>query len=146
MSDRVELFDRYKLLQTFVIEQMSKPFSWGEHDCSIFALKALEIQLNKKIENPFIGKYKTITGAVKLLNKNGGMKAILARELPKYNVIKRETPKKAKRGDLVLFRQEGELVCGVVDLSGLGILIPSDEGLRNIYFRNVHIEEAWGID
>ncbi|HBO25044.1 MAG TPA: hypothetical protein DD649_19480 [Providencia sp.] len=77
---------------------MQKPFSWGEHDCCLFAancaIAVCEIDIAEKVR----GRYKTSAGALRVLKAEfGDLESGLSGF---FNEIE---PITASRGDIVMF-------------------------------------------
>lgn len=105
-----------------------KEFSWGEHDCCLFAADCCIALCGKDPAQAYRGTYTTATGAKRALTKNHG-----SIEAAFDAVFERVDTAFAQRGDVVVFESELGLTAGIqgvdgvvwsVSLNGLAILKP----------------------
>ncbi|MCG9534373.1 DUF6950 family protein [Providencia huaxiensis] len=88
---------------------MSRPFSWGEHDCCLFtadcALAVCGIDIAEKVR----GRYKTKSGAMRVLKSEfGDLESGLS------SFFTGIEPDKATRGDIVMFNGDEGKTLGVL--------------------------------
>ncbi|EOJ8666828.1 MULTISPECIES: DUF6950 family protein [Providencia] len=88
---------------------MSRPFSWGEHDCCLFAadcsLAVCGIDIAEKVR----GRYKTKSGAMRVLKSEfGDLESGLSSFFTEIE------PDKAIRGDIVMFNGDEGKTLGVL--------------------------------
>lgn len=88
---------------------MQKPFSWGEHDCCLFAADCVIALCDFDPCEKVRGRYKTRTGAMRVLKTEfGDIESALSNhflEIPVNQVI---------RGDIVMFDGDDGKTLGVI--------------------------------
>lgn len=86
-------------------------FSFGEHDCCLFAADWVLTCTGQDFAAPFRGRYATRAKAIAMLGARGGLEAVvtgaLGEALP--------TPFLAQRGDVVAVQTDEGLALGVCD-------------------------------
>jgi hypothetical protein len=85
-------------LHAFVTEHRSTPYQWGEHDCLLFAAKAVHALTGKDHRKKYRGKYSSFASAYAYMKK-------LGHDSPESLLDKLFDEKPvgfAQRGDLVL--------------------------------------------
>ncbi|HGJ5883655.1 DUF6950 family protein [Arsenophonus sp.] len=88
---------------------MSRPFSWGEHDCCLFAADCVIAVCNFDPCSEIRGRYRSKAGALRVLkNKFGNLQQGVSRF---FNAIPVE---QARRGDVVMFDGDEGLTLGVL--------------------------------
>lgn len=99
-----------------------RPFSWGEHDCCLFAADCAEAMTGESFAEKWRGTYDTETGAKKALLRGGGsLEKVLAKYLD-------EVPLKlAQRGDIAVVENAGTRCAGVI--YGGALWVPGETGL-----------------
>lgn len=115
-------------LTDFLKAAAARPFSWGEHDCLLFAADWVRRMTGVDCAAPHRGKYKTARGAAGVLRRMGVADAA---DVPDMFAPRHEVPALARRGDIVAVPAgaDGELCVGVVDDSGVHVAVVSPEGL-----------------
>lgn len=88
-------------LNKFISDNNKKPFTWGEHDCCLFAANAIREITGFDYAEELRGSYSTIKEAVVILNKIGGVKKLASSYLSEEI-----NPMMAQRGDLVLIETD----------------------------------------
>lgn len=122
------------LLSQYLKECKKKPFAWGEHDCILFAAKCIERLTGENLYHSYL-IYDNEAGAHGVVSSNGGLSEIVKKHLgPGHRDIM-----KARRGDLVMMKMNGETI-GVVDDSGENIACVSHDGLKRF-----PLKTAWRI-
>ncbi len=110
-----------RLLKTIQAAE-ERPFSWGQHDCCLFAADCAQAMCGEDFAAEFRGTYNTETGAKKALLRTGGsLERVLARFLDEVPV------KLARRGDIAVVESIGRRCAGV--LFGGAVLVPGESGL-----------------
>lgn len=117
------------------IIQANEPFAWGTNDCCMFAVRCVEVITGVDHGKKYRG-YKTGLGAMKRLNKYGGVEGIAIACLGEPKSIKL-----AKRGDVVMHNISDGLSLGIclgdkiagVDDDGI-VFLPVSAGIQ-----------AWGV-
>lgn len=105
----------------FLLSRARAPFEWGKHDCALFAADGIEAITGVDIAVDFRGRYRDEEGAMALIrNVTGGATVADAAAYcaEKHGMVERENAFFAQRGDLVVLRQDGRLVAGLVHLNG----------------------------
>lgn len=99
-----------------------RPFSWGEHDCCLFAADCAEAMTGESFAESWRGTYDSETGAKKALLRGGGsLEKVLAKYLD-------EVPLKlAQRGDIAVVENAGTRCAGVI--YGGALWVPGETGL-----------------
>ncbi|MBN6350438.1 hypothetical protein JZM10_03020 [Providencia rettgeri] len=88
---------------------MSRPFSWGEHDCCLFAADCALAVCGIDIAEKVRGRYKTKSGAMRVLKSEFGD---LESGLSSFFI--EIEPTKATRGDIVMFNGDEGKTLGVL--------------------------------
>ena len=111
-------------LNTFITESHTKSFTWGEHDCCLFAADAVKCMTDRDPAKAFRGKYSTELGAMRALKRYGQgdilstLNHIFGKSIPKLQ---------AQRGDIAYLETEQGPTAGIV--YGGNIIAPSTTGL-----------------
>ena len=127
-------------LHDFLVSREHTPFRYGVNDCCLFAADAVCVITGVDIAAEFRGQYKSQRGALTAIKRlTGGTTAAdavayAARDLEEC------APALARRGDLVLV-EEGELIAGIVHLSGTDVVVAGRDGLLRKPFTD--IKRAW---
>jgi hypothetical protein len=125
---------------TFIQENKNKPFIWGSWDCCKFS-NALIKQITGEDLIPKSLTWKDEESAMKAIKKYGGTLLKSIEKACKSKKVKEIPNAYMTKGDLVVYKEESELV-GISD--GMNILTPTDDciGVKN----NVDILKVWRID
>ena len=125
---------------TFIQENKNKPFIWGSWDCCKFS-NALIKHITGEDLIPKSLTWKDKESAMKAIKKYGGTLLKSIEKACKSKKIKDIPNAYMTKGDLVVYKEESELV-GISD--GMNILTPTDDciGVKN----NVDILKVWRID
>jgi hypothetical protein len=118
-----------------------RPFSWGEHDCALFACNVVNAMTGTDPAREFRGKYNTKAGSARLSISYGGI-GKLAEAIALQCGAPEIKPSLAQRGDVCLIDLgDGDEVIGVC----LGDKVASSTtvGLAFLPFRLV--TRAWGV-
>ena len=89
-------------LARFIESRRRRHFSWGKHDCCMFAADAAKVITGKDLAAEFRGRYRTALGAKRKINAYGGLREVLTAVLGEPKSILA-----ASRGDLVLIPADG---------------------------------------
>ncbi|HEV2324566.1 MAG TPA: hypothetical protein VGS10_11505 [Terracidiphilus sp.] len=129
----------------FLVSAASTHFVWGEFDCSLFAADGIKAITGVDIADDFRGKYSDQASAFALIKSVTGGSTVAdaaAYCAKKHGLTERVHPLMAQRGDLVVFHgQTGDLVAGLVHLSGRHIVAVGDKGLYR--FPISAVQRAW---
>jgi hypothetical protein len=131
---------------SFLSSRITLPFAYGSNDCSVFACDGVLALTGVDIAEDFRG-YSTAMGALRAIRKVTGGKTVAdaaAFSAHKYQLPELSHPLMARRGDLVLIEQSpGDLVMGLVHLSGSYVVAPGGTGLHRLQL--AEIKKAWSI-
>ncbi len=86
-----------------------RPFSWGEHDCALFAAGVVRELTGEDLAASFRGRYRSKAEAVAILGARGGLEAVATSALG----APLGTPALAQRGDVVLVQTDEGLALGI---------------------------------
>lgn len=122
-----------------------RSFEWGVQDCALFACDGLLAMTDVDPAEDFRGEYHDMVGAYRALQRfaGGGLletaEKICARH--KWPVI---TLGFVGRGDVVLFKQDGQDTLGLVDMTGRKVVAAGEKGLT--YYPLTVVERAWKVE
>lgn len=122
MTEMARRNDWPERLITAIEGAHGRPFSWGEHDCALFAANTVQAMTGQDFAVPFRGRYRTRLGALRKLYPFGGLEAYvdtlgLAEIRPAF----------ARRGDLALIDTEDGPALGIC--TGRTVTYPALDGL-----------------
>jgi hypothetical protein len=128
-----------------------KPFAWGAHDCCLFAANAIQAFTGTDIAADFRGKYTDKVSAFKAIQTiTGGTTVADAAAwcANKYGLVEHKLPLMAKRGDLVVMRQNApdvvdQLIVGIVHLNGSSLVTVGEGGAVRLSILSV--VRAWQV-
>ena len=105
-------------LSRYLLAARSRPFSYGKHDCCLFAAGAVFAITGVDIAEGFRGKYSSRAEAVKLIRQEAkSLRGLLASISKEYGLA--EVPvSQAQRGDIVLLRRPSDYSLGIIGLDG----------------------------
>jgi len=127
--------DWQKRLVTVIKAAEKRPFSWGQHDCCLFAADCVEAMCGEDFAAEFRGNYNSETGAKKALLRGGGsLERVLARFLDEVN------PSLIQRGDVAVVENAGRRCAGV--FYGGSVWVPGDNGLVSL---RGNLLSAWRV-
>lgn len=125
-------------LNDFLESRRNEPFAWGVNDCVTLAADAMESIYGVDPMWSFRGAYRDRKSALLLMARNGG----LGRMVEALGVFREVRPSFAKRGDLVLIKDEtGEETLRVA--VGGGFVGPGEFGLS--FVERVVIIKAFSL-
>ena len=113
-----------KSLNDCIEAALVRPFCWGENDCCLFAADAIRALTGRDPAGDYRRRYASAAQAAKLLQRLGGIEAI-----PGTAGFEEVAVAFARRGDVVLAENDGNLLLGVVDMTGRRIAVPGAQGL-----------------
>jgi len=67
-------------LMNFVEKNLGRPFTWGQCDCSTFALEVIDAAFDTALADKIKGKYRTEKGAIKFRRRSWGSFVNLLKE------------------------------------------------------------------
>lgn len=104
---------------------IERPFSWGKHDCCLFAADCAQAMCGDDYAADWRGTYDNELGAKKAILRGGGsLEKVFARYLDEVPV------KLAQRGDIAIVENGGAKCAGVV-YSG-SVWVPGENGLVSL--------------
>ena len=136
--------DRYEKLADYIYKSQKKIFKYGDMDCAIFTVGAVDAQLGTKLNSKLFGKYKDLKSGIhkiKEIAKGGYLKAI--QKICKDNKFKEISPGYAQRGDVCMMKDNGKTIMGVIGLNNKPIFITKELGI--IELENNVIQKVWRI-
>lgn len=114
--------DWNKRLLTVIKAAEKRPFSWGEHDCCLFAADCAKAMCGEDFAAEFRGTYNSATGAKKALLRAGGtLEKVLGKYLDEVPVAL------AQRGDVAVVENSAGKCAGVI--YGGAVWAPGESGL-----------------
>ncbi len=126
-------------LHEFFQQREGQPFAWGVNDCCLFPADAILAMTGVDLAEDFRGRYTDEASAFALIAEiTGGSTVADAAawcaakfELPEW-VDGEGVPRPlfAQRGDLVVVKDAGRLIAGVVALTGRHVRTVGEEGLK----------------
>ncbi len=117
-------------------QAMHKPFSWGEHDCCLFAADCAIAVCGVDIAEKARGRYKTKSGAMRVL------KAVFGDlETDLSGFFQEIAPNDAIRGDIVMFNGDDGKTLGVLWANKIWAV--TDDGARPVNFQPI---KAWRVE
>jgi hypothetical protein len=131
----------------FLVDNSKTPFAWGTRDCALFAADAVESITGVDIASEFRGKYTTQLGAMRTIRQITGGTTVAdaaAHCANKHGLTEHTHPLVAKRGDLVVIDNGGDLIAGVVHLNGRYVVSVNENGLITLPITN--IVRSWSLD
>lgn len=135
MGDQMRLSHWDVTLAAEIAKAQRATFAWGRHDCATWAFAVRRALTGEDIW-PFAGQYRSLSGAKRLLRRNGGDMAGLGRQL-----LGKPLP-------AILLAQRGDIVLGGDD-PAMGICVGADAafllkaGLTFLPLRTCHM--AWRV-
>ena len=131
----------------FLRERAKTPFAWGANDCALFAADGILAMTGVDIAADFRGQYSDQAAAFALIKRVTGGETIAdaaAWCARKHGLAEWKAPLLAQRGDLVVFEGPGgELVAGLVHLSGAHIAAVGERGLYR--FSITAAKRSWHV-
>ncbi|GFD85102.1 DUF6950 family protein [Alteromonas sp. KUL150] len=124
-------------LTDFVKSKKHTPFEWGVNDCCLFVADMALAITGVDPAATFRGKYKSELGAMKQLKKQGfdSVEAVLTHAFGS-TVSRLEV----RRGDVVLFENDGRDIAGVMFGE---VLAPGEYGIET--FSPLLIKNVWRV-
>jgi hypothetical protein len=121
------------LLDKFFLENMKRPFVWGEWDCGLFAAGAIQVMTGVDLAEPYRGRYSDEAGARALGSAESIAESIGLQECP---------PNFAHRGDLVLLSNTPDPCLGILGMDGRAVMV-TDNGLT--FLKRTRILRSWHV-
>jgi len=85
----------------FIESKKLLPFSWGTHDCIMFATAVIEAITGNDPARTWRGQYATALGAARIFKKFGGFEEMICKVAADHG-FQEQSLSLAQRGDLVL--------------------------------------------
>jgi hypothetical protein len=130
----------------FLKQAKSAPFKWGSNDCCLFAANAVLAITGADLADDFRGKYTDEASAFALIKTVTGGTTVAdaaAYCAKKHNLTEYTHPLMAKRADLVVISNAGNLIAGVVHLNGREVVSVNDQGIVRLPITS--ITRSWSI-
>ena len=141
-----------RTFDSFLRERAKMPFAWGQNDCALFAADAILANTGTDVATDFRGKYTTQLGALRTIQQVTGGTSVAdaaAYCANKHGLVEHTHPLMAKRGDLVIIENAGNLIAGVVHLNGYHAISVSETGLVRLPVADLNgkpnVVRAWSI-
>jgi hypothetical protein len=143
---------RTRTFDPFLRERAQMPFAWGSNDCALFAADAILANTGTDVADDFRGKYTTQLGAIRTIQQVTGGTTVAdaaAYCATKHGLVEHTHPLMAKRGDLVVIENDGNLIAAVVHLNGYHAVSVSETGLVRLPIADhngkPNVVRAWSI-
>jgi hypothetical protein len=139
-------------LDAYLRDAATKPFAWGTTDCCLFAADAVLAMTGVDIADDFRGKYGTQAEALALIKTVTGGTTVtdaIVHCATKFGLMEwlkadgSPCPLMAKRGDLCAVLNDGNIIAGVIELSGRYVACQGDAGLIRLQLSA--IQRAWHV-
>lgn len=132
----------------FLVERASTPFTWGLHDCALFAADGILAMTGIDIAAEFRDQYTDEASAMATITKITGVENPTVADAAAYCANRHglrewRYPLMARRGDLVVVEDSGRLIAGLVHLSGRHVVAAGEDGLMRLPITS--IKRAWHV-
>lgn len=135
----------------FLLARAAAPFQWGTQDCCLFPADAIEAFTGVDIAADFRGQYgceESAFALIRCVTGKGEDPATAVADAAEYCAAKHGLPEWhaplfARRGDLVVLRDGGRLIAGIVHLNGRHAITVGEHGLRRLPLSA--IARAWQV-
>lgn len=117
------LHDWQERLAALVSERMHTPFSWGTHDCALFAADGVRAVTGTDPAAGLRGTYDTAAAAARVVQLHAGLAGLAAAALGEE-----VSPQQARAGDVGLVLQAGGRECLAI-WTGMAWHVPGEAGL-----------------
>lgn len=117
------------LLNTHIENHLNRAQKWGQVDCFMFACSWVNIATGIDPAKEYHTRYKTKTGAYRLIKSfEGGLLSEAEKLFSGLGMVE-VIPTMARRGDIALVPGNKDDAFGIVDLSGLRVAVQGKNGL-----------------
>lgn len=140
-------------LHDFLMQRAEAPFAWGVNDCCLFAADAVMAMTGVDPAAEFRGKYSDGPSALRAIGDVCAGRSVadaVAHCMQRVRAPELANPLFARRGDLVLVEDDlipasglGNLIAGIVHLSGRHVAVVGENGLKRVSIRAAR--RAWRI-
>ena len=113
------------LLHKFLTKNRDREFGWGTWDCCTFCNEALKVISGQSVIPPQL-QWSNECEAMEKVQKYGRTFSNAIKKAARAAGLKPVDVKQITAGDLVVYQNENEEVCGICD--GFSLLSPSDIG------------------
>ena len=127
------------LFSAYLAERKAMPFKWEKNDCMAFVALGVGVVTGIDFFTQYTG-YSNKAGADKMIQEHGGMMRILDGHLGAHHT----NPRRAGRADVVLLKEAGEMIAGLVDENSERICCVTDAGLVKIPLSNALMIWSYG--
>lgn len=137
---------RERAFHQFLLARARMPFEWGANDCALFAADGILACSGVDIAAEFRGKYSDEEGALAAIKEIAGGVTVAdaaAYCAEKHGLVEHKFPLMAKRGDLVVIENGGNLIAALVSLNGADVVSVSHAGL--VRQSIMTIKRSWSV-
>lgn len=132
----------------FLVDRSATPFKYGVNDCCLFCADGIEAMTGVDIDSDFRGKYTDAASALAVIAKVTGIPNATIEDgvafcAAKHGLVEWKYPLMAQRGDLIVLEDSGNIVAGLVHLSGRDIVVAGEDGLKRLPITS--IKRAWHV-
>lgn len=121
------------LLAEILQDRLHVPFQWGKHDCCLFAADCVEAMTGWDPARWFRSRYDSKVSAYAALKEfAGGSVAEVAEKICQQSGFALLDVPFGQRGDVALVEGNGSDALGVIDLTGMNILVAGMNGLEMV--------------
>jgi len=133
-AERIKMDDIYSPLNTYVIENKNKSFSYGYHDCLTWVCGWIKLATGKDYLKKHKLDYQTKIGCYKKIKRLGykSVEKLVDSELKEVNIML------AARGDVVLDASDATGIC-----NGIHSHFITPKGLR--LMKTYDLKKAWRL-
>jgi hypothetical protein len=131
---------------TFLLDRAASKFSWGQHDCALFAADGVRAITGVDIAAAFRGRYDDEASALAAIKEITGGETVedaAAWCASKHGLPELPFPLMAQRGDLCTVADGGRVIAGLIHLSGRHIVCAGADHLHRISITS--IRRAWHV-
>jgi len=125
-------------LQQCVADTAALPFCYGQHDCAQFAARAIAAVTGEPVAAPLLARYRSQTGARRLVNKHGGLDKLASTVLGAPVAATY-----ARRGDIVYQATDDGMGALGVCLGRVSVFLSADGG--QVRIDTLHAACAWRV-
>lgn len=143
---RRSLFWDTRELAHFLRGRATAPFAWGTNDCCMFPADAIKSFAGIDLAADFRGKYHDEASAMALIKSVTGGSTVAdaaAWCAKQHGLVEWTHPLMAKRGDLAVISNGGNLIAGIVHLDGRHVVTVAESGL--VVLRILNVQRAWAV-
>jgi hypothetical protein len=117
------------------MERARMPFAWGTNDCAMFVADGIERMTGTDIAADFRGRYdneKDAIATIEMITGGATIEDAAAWCAARHGIMEWPVPLFAQRGDMVIVRDAGRLISGLVHLSGRHVVTVGELALKRL--------------